>query len=285
MELKHRDFFGDNGVTSTSANHIANMAKEFYQYAEVEMEMLNFITTDAKLLGDEKSTVIKRGVNPIDFAKIKTTLEDISLCKRLIAYLREAIKEKKRLYEEAKEMVFVDPEEIPTPVLPKYLTEEDILAGWSKNKLEKYLSLEAKVSTLGKAIHPDGPFSRARKQLAKLEPIQYKENGRDTFIYNNSPSIPYDEVDSMFTSLQAEHRKTQAELNGMKHEIELILREDKLAKDQKYEQQRANYMAIQEKYLADNNIRRQKLCAEVEALKIVIPDELKPIHDKIMKES
>ena len=39
---KDKIYFGENGLTSTSANHIANLAKEYYQ------TLRNFLTNEYK---------------------------------------------------------------------------------------------------------------------------------------------------------------------------------------------------------------------------------------------
>ena len=45
MEKYKSPFFGTEGLTSTSANHIANIAKEYYQSLEAELEATNFVKT------------------------------------------------------------------------------------------------------------------------------------------------------------------------------------------------------------------------------------------------
>ena len=41
-----RNFFGTNGITATSANHIANMAKEYYENLETKLQSLCFYNTE-----------------------------------------------------------------------------------------------------------------------------------------------------------------------------------------------------------------------------------------------
>ena len=278
MELTHRNFFGDNGITSTSANYIANRAKEYYQENEAWLKKMSFIQTELTILGSGEPTVIKEGYNKSALDEMNLYINTIIDCKRLIAYLREAIKEKERMYKEAQTKEF-DITEPDVPFKEDYLTQEDIFASWTKEKLEKYYSLEAEASELGKVVHPDGYLNLAKKEMNDIQPLIVNEKGRDTVLYRNTKTVSLEDVDVKLSILSEKQRKAQAELNGMKNEIDILLREDKLRKDQDYEVRRANYRAIQEKILADTNIRRQKLCAEVQALKIVIPDELKQIYE------
>lgn len=55
---KRNVFFGEKGLTSTSANHIANMAKEFIQVKSAMVEHLRFVNRN--LLPD-RWLINKRG--------------------------------------------------------------------------------------------------------------------------------------------------------------------------------------------------------------------------------
>ena len=86
-------FFAENGLTSTSANHIANLAKEAYQNLENELNSICFYTTKVSLLGTSTKEVLHYGNQLIDVTK----LDKIAELKSLIAWLREAIKAKEQL--------------------------------------------------------------------------------------------------------------------------------------------------------------------------------------------
>ena len=100
-------------------------------------------------------------------------------------------------------------------------------------------------------------------------------------IYSYYPNVPASDVEDLFFRLQAEHRAAQAELNGIKHGIEVEIRRDAEAK-------RNRWTAEHEKWQGEVALAREALNAarerkreEVEKLKIVIPDSLRPIYEKL----
>ena len=87
----------------------------------------------------------------------------------------------------------------------------------------------------------------------------------------------------MFFSLQSEHRKAQAELNGIKNEINRRIDEDWRHKNDtwsiEHEKWANSMVALKERIMREKEVRSK----EIENLKIAIPDSLRPIYDKIKK--
>lgn len=82
-------FFGENGLTSTSANHIANMAKECYQ--TLDKELSNFVlydTTLSSIVVTNSKWTISKGATNSDIEAIPEKLKTIAKIKALIAWLR-----------------------------------------------------------------------------------------------------------------------------------------------------------------------------------------------------
>ena len=86
---------GVEGRTSTSANHLANLAKEYYQNLESQIKNQSLVTKTVTTVGQNNTTVLINGIT--DLGHMKQSLKEISQCKALIAYLREGIKAKKAL--------------------------------------------------------------------------------------------------------------------------------------------------------------------------------------------
>ena len=59
---KDKIFFGAEGLTTTSANHIANLAKEAYQSLESKLNTAVFYTTEIGILGSSASNTLKEGI-------------------------------------------------------------------------------------------------------------------------------------------------------------------------------------------------------------------------------
>lgn len=297
-QMRIKSFFGDKGLTSTSANHYANLAKECVMNLKSFLDGLQFFTTRVGLIGDKNTSVASYGLTSENLPKIKDTLEKIAGLNSLIAFFREAIKEKERLASEAaawedkarheefdaryKELM------ANKPGRSDYLTEENAIALWTIGEQEKYLSLEAKASVFGKYIHETGSISVARRQLMDIisKPITVQANGRDTLFYYREKTVNQSEVDEMFFTLQSEQREAQAELNGMKKAIADTIAEDKVNKDEEYRlatqqwnTKRSSMEAELQLIMEDDSAMRTKLSKEIQDLKIVVPDRLADIFN------
>ena len=278
-------FFAENGLTATSANHLSNIAKENYMAIERQMAKLEFYRTAVGLIGGSEETVVSCGTGPERFSQIRKWVEEVCACKSLIAYLREAIKAKDKLTmdlddygaEEIQELSEKEPEK------EDRLTFEQVLDSWPIKERNRYLGLETRCAVIGKFIHPDGEYSEARKHFTDrmLSPKELHENGKDTLVYSYYPNIDGQEIDALFFELQAEHRKAQAELNGMRNEISRLIDEDWRRKSDawsvEHEKWSESMIRLKERIMREKEDRSK----EIENLRIVIPDSLKPIYGKI----
>ena len=163
------------------------------------------------------------------------------------------------------------------------LTFEQVLDSWPIKERNRYLGLETRCAVIGKFIHPDGEYSEARKHFTDrmLSPKELHENGKDTLVYSYYPNIDGQEIDALFFELQAEHRKAQAELNGMRNEISRLIDEDWRRKSDawsvEHEKWSESMIRLKERIMREKEDRSK----EIENLRIVIPDSLKPIYGKI----
>lgn len=287
MSNEDINYFSNEGLTSTSASYISNLAKEYYLNLEAELNNLRFYATTLKLIGNENKEVISRYTSNIN--SIPNKIQEIAECKALIAWFREAIKEKDKLTKKLTNYSFEDWikdsgfEPLKFPVCEREITEEEYLNSLTVKERNRYLTIEALASTIGKAIHQNGSLSNARKDLSnKLRnPIKTETNGRDTLIYEYLFVYSESEIDNIFFELQTKQREAQAELNGMKHKMEVTIEEDRSIKRKAYDKALADYKIREEAYL----INYKEYCDEqrkmIRNLKIVIPNNLKNIYDKI----
>ena len=148
------------GLTSTSANHIANLAKEMISETDTVLEEMTLYSTTVSLIGGDKPNVLNRGANDSDVESTITLLRRVAEAKSLIAWLREAIKAKERLLQEltdetleeyAKEAGIKLNEQ---PKLKDILTEDEYFASRSVDERCRYYSVETLAATLGKAPPP-----------------------------------------------------------------------------------------------------------------------------------
>lgn len=279
-----QQFFGDKGLTATSANYIANLAKEAYEKLEAKLNTTSFIRETITVIGSTAETNVKLSQAGL-ITLAPNILKEICEYKSLIAWLREAIKEKENLFKANKLWVSDEYTEHMKnrPQCEDYLTEQDVIESWTVAEQEDYLSLETICAVVGKYIHPNGPLSKAKTELSNRinKPVTTECSGRDTIIRRYYPECTEEEVNNLFFSLQKNHREYQARLNGIKHKIDMTIREDIQKKDEAYKKALQEFNNKANELLVADKLTREEKHKEIEALKIVIPNDLKSIYDKL----
>ena len=74
------------GLTSTSANHIANMAKEMIRNLDSTIANLVFYTTEVSLIGVDSRNVLQQGATDADVLSVAGKLRIIAQAKSLISH-------------------------------------------------------------------------------------------------------------------------------------------------------------------------------------------------------
>lgn len=287
MENLEINYFSNEGLTAVSANYISNLCKEYYQNLEYKLNNIRFYSTSLKIIGNPTEEFISYYTSYIE--KIPSIVQEIAECKALIAWFREAIKEKDKItknlnnYTLEQWIIDTNREPLKFPQCEKTMTEEEYLNSLTVKERNRWLTVEALASTIGKVIHQNGSLSNARKDLNnKLQnPIETEINGRDTLIYKYSTIYCHSDIEDIFFELQTKQREAQAELNGMKHKMEIAIEEDGAKKNDIWKEQLAEYKLKEAEYLS----KYKEYCDEqrklIRNLKIVIPNNLKSIYDKI----
>lgn len=274
-------FFGTTGLTSTSANTVANWAKEYV----AKTPSISFVGESIKVIGSNDQTIIKKGDTEIDTEYLKTKAKAYSL----IAWLREAIKTREELASSIMRLTIEDYcklkgiEEPIAPVADTPLTEKEYWDAQPLKERNRYYELEAELSVLGKFIHPNGDFAEARKYLNEClkHPISVSENGRDTIIHYYQPTVDPAKVEEVFFELQKKHRELQSQFNKLKYECEKAVSESSDASLIKYNKEFEAYKNEREKLMNELNKYKFDQKAELMKLKIVIPDSLQEIYQII----
>lgn len=276
-------FFGESGLTSTSANYIANKAKEHYESLETDLKNIKFINADIQLITADTRIPKTRGItNP---EAIATVIAEIAECKALCAWLREAIKYKEELSN--REAQYSLPEYLEhlgnRPMLGKHVTEIEMIEELPISERMRMLALQAKCATIGNFIHKGGSISNARKKAYEVRsnPISVSEDGANTIITHYEVSVPVEKIDATFFQLQEEHRSAQAEYNGILHKVKETVRERNLNTTETYSKAYEEWENKCQILSSKQREERLKRTASVEQLKIVIPNNLKSIYNKI----
>ena len=281
-------FFGEQGLTSTSAGHIANLAKEYIAGLEEFINNLNFYNIDIQLLSSQETKPLSKGNDNKALAEIGPALTTIAEAKSLIAWLREAIKAKEHMSNELSSLDLATwckntGKVYPELHLMESYTEEMEINKMSVKDRNNYFRLQTYAAIFGKLIHPDGQLSIARARFAdKLRhPTELQGNGRDGIIYSYSPTVTHKELEDTFFELQNAQRSFQAEFNKVAHTI----KENVFAEQQRRFKEQAAKFIKQKTVLQELNTEfTQYTEAEIKKiadLKIVIPDNLKTIFNAV----
>lgn len=283
-------FFGDAGLTSTSANHVANLAKEYVQNIETELANCSFYRESVALIGTKDFNILSEGMDDEAVKKIPNLLQKVSEANSLIAWLREAIKAKKTLTEQVDCMsmdTWATMNNIVLPIKPDKrvsITSDQVLAKRSIKERNRFYTLQAQAAVYGKYIHPDGKFSAARKRF--LHKMQNRHDivgsGRDALLYNFDPTCDSETIENVFFDLQKTHRSVQAELNGMQHSIDEEVRADQIQAQKEYMVAFSEYSLEHQRFVNQYEEYKQKKIERIANLyKIVIPNDLQSIYNEI----
>lgn len=292
-------YFSNEGMTSTTANYYANIAKELQNAATERLNSVKFFRTSVAVIGSNEKQLMSDGISDLSF--ITEDLQTLASLNAFCAWVREAIKEKEEQqkllngmdeFDWAKEQGITLPTYPTSPDKPKIITETDVMNSWDINKRNKYLRLEAFASTYGKYIHPDGAYSKARKKAHNVinNPIAKDGTGRDMVLYYMEESVNIETVDQIFMILQDQYRGYEKELNQMKAELKETVNDLSRKLDDQYQEtirkfqlKTTEYYSIMSDIRTQFNTWRINELEKVSKLKITIPENLKEIF-KIIKE-
>lgn len=264
------------------------MAKEYYQALNEELENIKWYDTTIQLISANENKTLSKGQTSTE---INATIDKIYKCKALIAWIREAIKAKDEIVRGIRNTTLSEflvrwyPNEVKVeePTRPNTYTEEDYWATKSVSEHFRYLDLETKVSTYGKFIHPNGRINDSKKDLIKIinNPTKVSGTGRDTVIYEYVPCVELNNVETMFFTLQKIHREAQAELNSMKHNMEMAISKESDIRTEEYNKLVSEYQKVRHGHTVSYEAWKQTSLEEARNLKIIIPTQLQGIYKEI----
>ena len=276
------NMLGKDGLTVTSANHVANIAKEMYEAAESRLMTLKLYSRDYMLAVNGKTYRVENESDKAELQTLSDVLKEIGELKSLIAFLREGIKAKEAMDRDDAFELYVDGlvkegrTDLVKPTVRKDTTFEEALNELTPEQKARYYSLEAKCATIGTFIHPDGVFAIARDTFFehKQNPIKVVGSGQEAEVNTYTSGFSAEDVDSVFFALQREYRSLQAELNKLKAEVDAkVAAANKVNTDET--------MAAMMIWSEARKAERLKYDEAVKALKIVIPQNLKSVYEKV----
>lgn len=275
-------FLGKDGLTITSANHLANIAKEMFEAAENKLESIKLYSRDFRLAVNGQTFRVENESERSELSELSEGLKEVGELKSLIAYLREGIKAKDRISTDMafdkhiEELIKEGREDLKKPEAMEEATFEEEFGKLTAEQKAKYYALEAKCATIGEFIHPDGVFAKARKAFFenRKNPTRVSGKGQEAEISTFTSSFTAEEVDNEFFTLQREYRNIQAELNRMKADVDTrVASANGCAAN-------SNFASTQI-WTKARNVERVKYNEQVKALKIVIPQNLRDVYERV----
>ena len=293
-------FTTEEGMTSTSAQHVSAMANVMVQDIKQHIMGLRLYQKSIRVIGDAEVTV--ETVNNT-LPEIAESVKRICKANALIAWLREAVKEREQAQKYVSDMTLDDwmkKQGIEKPVSPEppqmprinfqdYKTILD--TGLSVKEYNRFVELNSALAVYGEMIHEKGLLTRQKSELARImqNPTEVKESGRDTIIttYKVDVNISAD-IDNLYTELQSEYRKLQAEKNGIEAKFSNLAMDYQTRKNDEWKAAKAQYDRDLQKVNSElvgiqtqmKEWKKQRL-EELAALKIIIPDALKPLYKEL----
>lgn len=290
-------FFAKEGLTATSANHVANIAKEYAQRISAQADTLRLYTKSARLLGDTQPSIVEAPLDTLD--AIPDVIRRVAQCNDLIGWLREAINEREKGLKSVQDcnfMVWADDHNITLPekpVAPDPVSDIDKVGNEILNVKDRnrYIELKTKMAVYGKYIHPNGLLPMALKRVSRClaNPTEIEGEGRDmvVFSYNVEPDT-IDRLNNTFFQLQGEYRALQAEFNGIEHRFRMEAEKEYSKRLAEYKKKYAEH---QEKInIFDTEMSRlqtmfvewqQQEIKEITSLRIIIPNDLQGIYAEV----
>lgn len=281
-------YLGTEGVTSTAANYVANLAKEMMYQEMSFLDNVNFVEKKIGSLDNTSVHVVNNGYKEKDLEKIKTTLFHVEKMKTLIGWLREAMKEKERMIEHTKRLftfeiskILGEDYEIKQPTC-KRIDESDYIKTLPVDTQIRIHFLQSQTAILGKYVHENGALNKARRELINSinSPSSVKECVKVT-VTHFSPSVETEKVDKVFFEIQKKYRETQKELNILLHSVKEEVRKENIRLQSEYDRERNK--------VSDWNAKRDEKCENwrrneidrISELKIVVPEELQDLFNEI----
>lgn len=275
-----KQFFSNTGLTSTSANYIGNVAKEYLETLHEQIRAFQPYDTYMGLIDSPTKHLVSSGNT--DLSIIQTNIQIISDINGFVAWLREAIKAKDDLLQDAKSQVLSSFKPAPEcPQRPTVFTKEDIMKDWSAEKLSKYYAIEAVATHYGKYIHPRMPISEMKSDFIKKinNPKVVIGDGHDAMLKEYQPTMELHLVTDAFMQLQQTYREAEKRLNSMKTEIEEALTERNRIQSDNYQKELSQYKADHALWETEFYQAVNDKIEKISQYKIIIPDQFKEIYN------
>lgn len=264
-------FFGTEGValTSTSAEHVSNLAKELVRGNMRDLEALHFTKKTIGVIGADTRSTLRNGVDEQELAGVENKIKEIGEANSLIAWLREGIKSKnsvlnaikhstrekycewvgKKLPDCETQKQFLErhgfKEALNAPEKKAVVTEEEIVAGWKAEDRIRYTYVKEAVATY------DAMIEKIKAKIEEVKQAMVRHSYvSDEYAYEETPSVDVALIEESCDHYSAMRKNMEAELVAYTNQIQEAIMEDTKAKESAYESAKAEYRKSSGQYNA-----------------------------------
>lgn len=297
-EFNRYNFFaseGEKGMTSTSANKLANLAKERNREDMLLIQNVRFYNEVMTLLvNPSEKVVLSEGLkgSQEEFDKLRKALRRTARFNAFISWVREAISAKEALIQEVNETGVkpwcknkgVDYPKEPDNDVDSSMHQSLSAAQATIDEMARYFTNQSLASVLGQAIHPDRPIDEARRKLieATMTPSKTEGFGKDTVIKTKEATATPDSVTDFYMALQSEWRHAEAAVNEANGKWQTADRERFLELVKDYNARMREYEIAVSKIKADWEQWKLEETKRLGKLKIRIPGSLQSVLDELL---
>ena len=298
-------FLDKKGLSMTQAQTVSNLCNQAANEMLMELDMINNSTKTLEFNG---KTITKQEGHLIPTA-IEDNLAIIGDYRACQAFLMEQIKAKDQLLTAAKNAQFATtelPPEMPemrrTPLIEPVRDQW----GWdqlTKAELAEYWQTEAKAAVIGQFIHKGGKLDQLRKELPKIEPLEwFVAPGHEGKAHPVRVEVHHEQMDlwNLHQDLSNIHRELEQRVNYFKAKVKnlVTLRNAEIANEnaQKLADDNAHNSVLREEYQkeykkwVDNQQMLQKkfeaerleTLREISALRIQVDSRFQSIVDELL---
>lgn len=311
--MKESIFLGERGVTSTSANYVANVAKEMIRHEQEALDSLDFVTTT--VTDDIGMTagglIAKHGDKLEALLQIPAKLERVAKMKMLIGWLREGIKAKEELiakvegmrdHEVGRKLHLLEPLEVTCEgddeqremdalgeykyfLIRREPTEEEFRKQLPQADQRKIQMLQSRAAAMGKFIHEKGAFGLARKRAIECEhaPLQIEKGGmgKASLFYSHQLAVSKERIDEVYFEMQNAYREVQQELNALLFKAKDLWNQECRRIKAENEVVIREYNNARRDYFDAVGRWKKERMVQIGNYKIVIPYELRELFDEV----
>lgn len=264
-------YLNANGISEKEASALNTGAAQYYRELADKFVGLTFL--DKSSVDEKGNEHLAKGATTETLAELEQAANTMAQVNKLNKWLTTALSAKETLLTAINDLSVEDycdenGQDCPSlkssdeyirsldltlpksPSKKEAISDEEAVGLLSLANRNRYYTLNAECAVLGKFLHKEGAFSKAREEFqhALGTPVELVDHLSVMMVYTNTPSVDAQTVEDTFFALQAKYRSCQAELNGINKLICQAKIDDAKQKAELFAEQTENYSKARKAY-------------------------------------